>query len=411
MNILFLSSSDSNGGAAKATYRLFSTLKKKNIQCKLLVKNKTLTDNDIIEPSGLLERFFFKILVRIDQLPLLPYYKTFKRVPWTNGWFAYNLHRKINKFIPDIIQLNWVGGGFFPIKTLLRFNKPIIWRLSDSNPFTGGCHLPENCDRYKQGCGYCPILNSNKQFDRSRKNIEAKLKYWGNKIVVIAPSNWMASCARESLVFRSSRIEVIPTGINISQFKPLNKIQAKTTLNLPIHKKIILFGSVNAEIDKNKGLTYFLNSLKILIDKIDNFNVVIFGSENARVEQYSKYTITYFKSLNSSELSVLYSAADVFVNTSLIENLPNTIIESMACGTPVVAFNTGGISDIIDSEINGYLSDLEDSASIAENIYKLLVNSNYNQMIVNGINKIKNNFDINVITQKYIDLYNSVLLK
>ena len=280
--------------------------------------------------------------------------------------------------------------------------------------FTGGCHYDENCGRYSVGCGQCPILGSKKINDLSFSVLNRKKKYWANNnLTVVASSHWLYDCAKSSELLKNARVEEIPIGINLEDFTPTNKEFAREKLLLPQNKKLVLFGAVNAVKDKRKGFKYLIDALKILGDKKDEIELVVFGSNFSKDVDNCDLKVNYLGHINDDKkISQIYSAADVFVAPSIQDNMPTTVMESLACGTPAVAFDVGGMSSMIEHKKNGYLSKPLDVNDLANGIKWVISNdADYGLLSRNSREKIEKEFNIQNITKKYIDLYRDILEK
>ena len=232
-------------------------------------------------------------------------------------------------------------------------------------------------------------------------------------LTVVTPSRWLANCARKSSLFRDRRIEVIPNGIDLSIFKPTPKQRARDLLELPRNKKLILFGGINSTSDPNKGFQFLLPALKNLSSRSrkQDIELLVFGSSVPGKPLEFNMRISYLGRLqDESSLALLYSAADLLVVPSRQENLPNTILESMACGTPCVAFNQGGIPEIIDHGLNGYLANPFDQEDLAHGIGSLLGDDRLRQsMAINARQKVKADFSLQTAVRRYGDLYGELL--
>ncbi|MCK4796822.1 MAG: glycosyltransferase family 4 protein, partial [Spirochaetes bacterium] len=298
-------------------------------------------------------------------------------------------------------------NGFVKIESLKRINKPIIWTLHDMWAFTGGCHYDEECGKYKNNCGECPILKSNIKRDLSTKIFNRKYKTYKKikNLTIIPTSNWLADCVKSSGLLKKANVKVIPTGVDTSTYKPIEKKIAKKILNLPADKKIIMFGALKSTTIKRKGYDYLISALKKVMSK--DAEIVVFGASEPAIEIDLKFKMHYFSSLyDDISLSILYSAADVMVVPSIQENLGNTIMESLSCGTPVVAFDIGGNSDMIEHKQNGYLARAFDSTNLAEGIDYVIADENRQKSLSNEARKkIKERFDINIISKRYLKLY------
>ncbi len=219
--------------------------------------------------------------------------------------------------------------------------------------FTGGCHCSNNCDRFQQDCGNCPQLNRMGENDLSRSILRRKKEAWnGLDITIVTPSNWLAECAKESSLFKNWRIEIIYNGLDLNLFKPINKITACEIWNLPINKKLILFGAMSATSDYNKGFDLLYKGLKQLAVKWSGkAELVVFGAGEPENTPDFGLPVHYLGRLHDDvSLALLYSAADVMVVPSRQEAFGQTASESLTCGTPVVSFGSTGLLDIVDNK-------------------------------------------------------------
>ena len=411
MKVTLFNTFNRDGGAARSAYRLFLGLKKYKLDCDFVSQFNKFNDYNIITNNTKLEKFFSYLNPYIDILPRLIYFKSDKSLPFSSAYISNKklFKKQINN--TNILHLHWVTHGFLSIEILKKLTMPIIWTLHDSWVFTGGCHLPDNCKKFENKCGKCPQLKSNFDFDLSRLNVLRKLKSWESvDLNIVCPSNWLANKAKKSYILKTKNIQVIPNGIDTNIFKPHDKTQARAFLNLPKNKNIILFGAMGALTDKNKGFDLLLKAIEKLPKKINKRTnlFVIFGA-NAKLNlENVKFKPFVFDTLSDdTTLSLLYSSADVMVVPSRQENFPNTVLESMSCGTPAVSFKVGGISDLIDHNHNGYMAkkfNINDlSYGIVQSLKKQKIFGN------NARNKVVKEFAIELITKKYIQLYEKAL--
>jgi len=225
-------------------------------------------------------------------------------------------------------------------------------------PFTGGCHYSGECDKYKSICQECTQINSSKVNDISNRLFNKKIHLWKDiDMNIVCPSNWMESCVKKSAIFKSKNVSIIPTGVDREVFKKIDKKIARNILNLPADKKILLLGAVNINGEPRKGGKEAYDAIKYYLKeyKRSDIELVVFGSYN-NVFQDLNINITMMGKVNDEyTLALLYSAADVFLAPSKEENLANTVLESLSCNTPVVAFNIGGMPDVIKYGENGFL--------------------------------------------------------
>lgn len=413
MKELILSTYDIEGGAAKDAFRLHKAMLKLGVDSKMLVQYKSSDEYSIISPGTRIERIKAKSRTILDNLPL-NFYKGYKNLPWHISWVSSGIIKKIYKLNPDIINLNWICNGLINIREISKLPCKVIWTIHDMWSFTGGCHYSGDCTRYLKKCGKCPQLGSNKELDLSRWVWNQKTRYWMNlNLTVVSPSNWLANIAKKSTIFKNKRIEVIPYAIDTNIFKPISKLEARKILNLPINKKIVIFGSLDATSDKRKG--FYL--LKPALNKIANssanedLELAIFGSSkpNNPVDLGLK---THFFGILKDDISLatIYSAADVFLAPSIEDNLPNTILESLTCGTPVVAFNIGGNPDMIKHKTNGYLVKPFEVEDFVEGIKWVLENKENICNLSNNARRFAlEKFSDIKIAEKYLKLYQEII--
>lgn len=412
MKILHINTTDIEGGAARAAYRLHKALLKKRLDSQMLVQTKNSDDNTIHtvyktklgKACSLLRPFF-------DALPL-KCYKNRTKTLFSPAWFPFSkVLDRINELNPDVVHLHWICGGILPIEDLAKIKKPIVWTLHDMWAFTGGEHIDEGQGHYLGKCGYSKVLGSKKENDLSRKGWNRKNKVYSkmDKLLIISPSKWMHNEAKKSTLLKDKTHYLLPNVIDTNLFKPLEKKIARGLWRLSQDKKLILFGAMSATSDPNKGYDLLMKAIKFLNGC--NAEIVVFGSSKPINEQsLGNFKITYVGRLHDDvSLITLYSCADVMVVPSKQENLPQTVTEAMACGVPVVAFNTTGIPTIIDHKINGYLASPFDSEDLKNGIEWVLNNENYEQLSKNAREKIERYFSNEVLISRYISLYKECL--
>jgi len=410
-----MNSSDVDGGAARCAYRLYRGLRDGGTNAVYMVQEKLGADNDVIVNKTIFNRLAPILRPAIDRIPVRLYTKR------QNGYFSTGLittfdTRFVRSQSPDIINLHYVAAGFLPISALRRFNKPIVWSLHDSWPFTGGCHLQGNCERYRESCGACPMLGSHSPHDLSYWIWKMKERAWRDlNITVVTDSAWLADCAKSSSLFRGRRIESINPGLDLQRFKPIDKMTARTLLSLPMEKKLILFGAMHSTSDPNKGFQLLQPAIrKISCTALGKeAELVVFGASGASgVPEMGMRTHYMGRLYDDIALAALYSAADVMVVPSLRESFGQTASEAMACGTPVVAFGTTGLLDIVDHKTNGYLAAPYDSGDLAEGISWILSVSSDESAALSAAARAKAQrcFSIELMVNKYTELYSSLLV-
>ena len=410
MKILTVSTLDTEGGAAKAAYRLHQSLLSEGINSSMLVQNKKSDDYTVLGPSSKIEMMLNIARPTLDRIPLM-FYKQRQQVEFYPAFLPFsNTIKKINQINPDIVHLHWINGGMIKIEDIVKIKAPIVWSLHDMWPFTGGCHYDEECGLYRSLCGPCKILGSYEENDLSRKIFFRKQKSFSkiDNLTIIGLSRWMAGCAKESILLGDKKIINLPNPIDTNIFKPVDKEKCRELWNLPKDKKLVLFGAMSATSDPRKGFNELSKALHEIEDQ--NIELVIFGSSKPEKVQNLGFQTHYVGQLCDNEsLVALYNAADLTIVPSLQENLSNIIVESMACATPVIGFSIGGNSDIVDHMQNGYLAISYDSSDLANGIKWILNSKNYDDLCLNAREKILKKFDSQTVVKQYIDLYKVIL--
>lgn len=410
MKILIVNAFDIAGGAARAAYRLHNALLAQDIDSQMLVQSKASDDDAVLAPETKIQRALVNICPALDSLPTRPY-KGRTKTWFSPAWTPFsNAVDRINALNPDIVHLNWIANGMMRIEDIAKIKAPIVWSLHDMWAFTGGCHYDEECGGFKNNCGHCKVLGSNKTRDLSsyvyarKKMTFAKIK----NLTIIGLSRWMSDCARQSSLLRNTSVYQLPNPINTSVFAPIDKEATRSLLNLPQNKKLVLFGAIGAMSDPRKGFT----ELSAALEKInsENIELVVFGSSQPKTPPNFKQKTHYLGHLHDDvSLRVLYSAVDVMVVPSLQENLSNAIMESLSCGTPVVGFDIGGNSDLIEHQKTGYLAKPFQVEDLALGIEWVLNTSDYSGICINAREKVLREFDSNLVAKKYINLYKKIL--
>lgn len=413
MNLLLLNTYDNQGGAAIATYRLHRGLRAIGINSNLLVQVKDSDDSSVTGPLARSQKLIAFVRPYLDQAAT-HLYRGRNKVLFTPARLPERLACRVAAFNPDIVHLFWVSNGFLRIESLKKFKRPIVWTLHDMWPFTGGCHYDDECGRFRESCGNCPVLHSERERDLSRSVWERKRVSWeGVPIVVVATSHWIADMARSSSLFRDRRIEVIPNGLDTDRYKPIDKATARTVYNLPQDKNLVLFSAFSAISDKRKGNQFLVPALEKMARAGwgSRAELVIIGASRPENPPDLGMQVHYMGHLHDEISQVLlYSAADVLVAPSMQENLSNTVMESLACGTPVVAFNIGGMPDMIDHQINGYLAKPFESDDLAEGIMWVLENSGRRGLLAQRARQtVLERYALKTVADRYLALYQSLL--
>ena len=405
LKIAVLNTYVSTGGAARAAMRLNAGLRQAGLDLTTLSR---ATYSQTVTGDNKKRNWWAWFLGCMNLLPC-KFYPKRQLHNFSSNWMPDGLGMKLRRLSPDLIHLHWVGDGFLRIERLARCNIPIVWTLHDSWAFTGGCHLPGECHRYQKKCGYCSVLGSARENDLSRRVWSRKQIAWKDiHLTAVAPSRWLADCARSSSLLRERRVEVIPNGIDVKTYLPGDSAAARSALGLPLDRRLILFGAVHSLSDSNKGLDLLLSALAILDNSLQKkAELVLFGDRGDLDLQGCGLPVRNLGVIaEESRLSLLYQAADLFVAPSRQENLPNMVLEAMACGTPCVAFDVGGLPDLIDHCINGYLARPFETMDLCRGISWVLADETRRLTMASlSREKIVSGFSLKHVARRYLDLY------
>ncbi|MGB3694994.1 MAG: glycosyltransferase family 4 protein, partial [Spirulinaceae cyanobacterium] len=369
MNVLHINQSDINGGAAIAGYRLHQGLLETGINSRLLVASPQ-TKSSNIAPIPRKMRWEARIAPFTESLG-------FNYLQFV-GSFVIPKHKFYKE--AEILNFHNLHSGKFSYLALplLNLNKPAVFTLHDMWSFTGHCAYSYGCDRWKTGCGKCPHLNSYPAVNKDNTNWEWQLKklvYRLSKLTIVTPSKWLASQAKQSMLNRFP-IQHIPNGINTEIYSPLSKEECRFKLDIPQDKKVLMFGAQDLK-NPIKGGELLLKALQNLPEALKAETIVLtmgnqgdFSSEEFGLKSFNLGYLT-----SELEKAIAYSAADVFVLPTRHDNLPLVLQESMACGTPLVSFDVGGVSELVRTGVTGYLANPEDAQDLCRNITTVLENS------------------------------------
>ena len=397
MKIVILNTSERTGGAAVAAGRLSKALKQAGIQVDKLVREDTWLNRFrfywerliIFLCNHLNRKNLFAVSIAITGTDLSGH-------PLIKG--------------ADIIHLHWINQGFLSLRNieeLVKLNKPIVWTMHDMWPCTGICHHARDCEKFQTGCGACFFLKSEGK-DLSTSVFDKKLSlYKDANITFVGCSRWLSDRARKSYLLQEKAVLSIPNPINMEVYHPMDQNMPRGLLGLPSGKKLLLFGALNVT-DKRKGIDFLIEALRKL-EKQD-VELVVFGQVKDDIRGLFPVPIHSMGYLSDeSKIVALYNAVDMFITSSLEENLPNTIMESMACGTPCVGFATGGIPEMIDHRVNGYVANYKDAGDLACGIRWVLEHEDRQALSDACVKKVRDNYTEEVVARQYIALYKKLL--
>lgn len=360
MRVALLNGFDERGGAARAALRLHRGLRAGGVESRLLVQRRFGHEPGVEGPHGGLPGALAWLRPRLESIPVRLYPRRGPSL-FSGSFLPDGLRSRIDAFAPDVLHVHWVGFGFLRPETLAAVAKPTLWTLHDSWAFTGGCHLPGTCVRYRESCGACPALGSSAERDLSRRVFERKRRAWrGRAFTVVSPSRWLADAARSSALFHDAEIVVVPNGIDLETFHPIDRDEARRRLGLDPERFVIFFSALEGLSDENKGFSRLQEALERLAARglADRFLLLVVGLESPRDPPRSAVPIRFAGRLDTeAELALHLAAADALALPSRQENQPNLVVEAMACARPAVAFRTTGLPELVVHRETGYLAE------------------------------------------------------
>lgn len=407
IDVLVVNTFERDGGAARAAYRIFSEIRRHSLTVRYLTLTKEDPDPHI---SGRLRTsaigMLAERLARLDRIPNR-FYPRRQQVPFSPNFWPNPLRIPLKHFKPKLIHLHWLGAGLLRVEELAQVACPIVWTLHDAWAFTGGCHYTQGCEGFKKLCGCCPQLGSPRENDHSRYLMQRKTRAFQDlDITVVTPSWWLAEMAGQSSLFEERRIVVIPNGLDTEVFKPIERSVARELLGIQSDSPVVLFGTISVA-DPRKGWDLLCDALRYVKEPL---TLLVFGDGKAVVEHAPHVTVRQLGSFpDDKSLALVYSAADVFVCPSREDNLPNTVAEALACGTPCVAFATGGLPDMIKHKQNGWLARPFDSADLAQGIDWVIRHHEQDQLRLVSRDKAVTDYSMAVMGNRYMALYGDVL--
>ena len=414
MRVLIVNTSERTGGAAVAASRLMKALNNNGVKAKMLVRDKEtdaltvvgLPKSPMLHWHFLWERFVIFCRLHFSRKHLF-------EIDIANAGTDITKLREFQE--ADIIHLHWINQGMLSlggIRKILQSGKPVVWTMHDIWPATAICHLTMGCHYYINRCAKCKYLPGG----GGRNDLSSRI--WRKKqqmlaegnIYFVACSRWLESEAKSSALLKGQKITSIPNPIDTHIYRKGNKQEARQRLGLPQDKKLILFASQRVT-NENKGMSYLVEACRQLSNlKKDLCEVVILGGHAEEVVGQLPMKAHPLGYVNDEQRIVdVYHAADVFVLPSLSENLPNTIMEAMACGVPCVAFKVGGIPEEIDHLKNGYVAAYRDAADLAKGIAWVLQEADYESLSEQAVHKVTQCYSQQSVAIKYLDVYQQAM--
>jgi glycosyltransferase involved in cell wall biosynthesis len=414
LKVLHINQSDIAGGAAIAGYRLHHGLLDSGINSRLLVGN-VQTDSDRVA-------FAPKYSVRKD-LPfriknrLLNISSDRLGLNYININGSSDIIKHLFYENADILNFHNLHTGYFNYLSipLLTVNKPAVFTLHDMWSFTGHCAYSFDCDRWKIGCGKCPYPDTYPEIKHDNTWLEWKLKDWvfsRSNLTIVVPSRWLVEQSKASMLSRFS-IHYIPNGIDTTSYHPLDNLRSRQELEIPENKNVLLFGAESLS-DPRKGGDLLLKALQRLPESWKAETLLLtFGNGSEAIASTVGIPTQNLGYISCDrQKALVFSAADLFIFPTRNDNLPLVLQESMACGTPMVSMNVGGVPDLVRHGITGYLAKPEDVEDFCNGIIQLLEDKEKSQQMKRNCRQIAvEEYSIELQAKRYIDLYSQILDK
>ncbi len=415
MRIVHVNTNDIAGGAARATYRLHKGLQKLGHESLMYVLARNSDDPSVVQyvSSRRLDirakRFLRKKYIERTWAPP-DFFEGREFFSDSRTRFGVDLIAQMPAC--DVVNLHWIAN-FVDYRTFLGTlpdDVPLVWRLADMNAFTGGCHFDNGCGKFKEACGACPTLDSSTEDDLSRRVWQRKRTAFGLRkntgLHIVTLCGWMRDQVKQSPLLSRFPVTIIPNGLDLTEFSPRNKCFARDVIGVPHDANVLLFVADGA-MERRKGFLLLAEAVKCL-DGVENLFLLSVGHGKPEVDGRIRHL--HLGPVDYRWLSLVYGAADLFVIPSLEDNLPNTVLESMACGTPVIGFAVGGIPDMIRHDTTGLLVPPLDVRGLRLAITGLMSNAARRQeMSISSRQVALAEYSLERQAQRYSELYQTLV--
>ncbi len=417
MKVLIVNTSERTGGAAVAARRLMEALNNHGVKTKMLVRDKEtdsltvcqLPRSPLLQWHFLWERLVIFLHLRLNRRHLF-------EIDIANAGTDITRLQEFKE--ADVIHLHWINQGMLSlasIQKILNSGKPVVWTMHDIWPATAICHYARGCTNYKSTCRHCPRLPdhggehdlANRIWNRKKKILD------GQTIYYVTCSQWLGTEAAASALLQGQKVMSIPNTINTHIYCPADKAEARKQAGLPADKKLILFVSQRVN-DTRKGMTFLTDALQSLVKNDESLKqkwaVAVMGGHAEELTGAMPLPAFPLGYVNNEQLIVnIYRSADVFITPSLEDNLPNTIMEAMACGVPCVGFRVGGIPEMIDHRKNGYVARYRDTGDLAAGLRWVLEEADYEALCHQAVRKVAHSYSQQTVALHYTELYQQAI--
>ena len=417
MRVLIVNTSEQAGGAAVAANRLMHALNNYGVKAKMLVREKSTDEITVVGLRGKLrQRWHFLWERFVIFLHLHGNRRRLFELDIANAGTDITRYEEFRE--ADVIHLHWINQGMLSlgdIKKILKSGKPVVWTMHDIWPATSICHLTLGCGHFRTSCHNCKYLpgggGSHDLSARVWKRKQALLS--SGNVTFVACSKWLEQEARSSALLQGQTVTNIPNPIDVNIFCPGSREEACQAEGLPTDKRLILFVCQRVT-NPNKGMQYLIDACRKLAaeqpEMKENTGVVILGGhadEVAHQLPFPAYPLGYVS--DRQRIVRIYRAASMFVLPSLSENLPNTIMEAMACGVPCLGFRVGGIPEEIDHLKNGYVAEYRSVDDLARGIDWILNKADREALGAEAVRKVRHNYATQQVMVRYIEVYQQAL--
>ncbi len=413
MRILLINTSECAGGAAIAARRLTDALNRHGAKARLLVREKQTSS---VTTSRLPRQRLLRLKFMWERLCIFVANGFTRKGLWevdiaTAGADIVGLPEFREA---DVVHLHWVNQGLLSMRQIgkiLSSGKPVVWTLHDMWPVTGVCHYARTCSAYQAHCHHCPQLKRPSGHDLSYSVFRSKLKaYARGQIAFVGCSQWIAAEARKSALTAGHQVLSIPNTFDAAIFHPAPKAEARQHLALPATGRLLLF-TCQKVTNPRKGLAYLLDALASpLLHRWQGLLTLVVVGQTAEnfVSEIPFPVITKGYISDEAEMAALYQAVDAFVTPTLEDNLPNTVMEAMATATPCVGFDVGGVSEMIEHQVTGYVARFCDAEDLAAGIDYVLDGNNHDRLSQAAAHKAVSQWNADSVARRYINLYESL---
>ncbi|CAA9889562.1 Glycosyltransferase [Candidatus Methylobacter favarea] len=409
MKVALINHSDIDGGAARATYRIHHALRRHDVDSTMMVNSAAAGDWTVRGPTTKWEKVVVNVRRPLGGL-LNKMLHTGNPVLHSPAIFSSRWPARLNALNADLLHIHWITGEMLSISDVGELKKPLVWTLHDMWAFCGAEHYTEDF-RWREG--YLPSNRPNYEsgFDLNRWTWQRKRKNWKQPLHIVTPSRWLADCVRQSALMREWPVSVIPNAIDTDAWQPVDKTIARQMLHLPPAAPLLLFGAMGGAKDPRKGFDLLKSALDHLRGQMPGLELVVFGQLAPETSVDLGFPVHYAGHLHDDlSLRLLYAAADVMVVPSRQEAFGQTASEAHACGTPVIAFDTCGLPDIVTHKKTGWLAKVFDTEDLAGGIQWILSDDiRHSKLRANARADAVFKFSYRTVAEQYLTLYEKII--